>query len=707
VFVDLAPVRDPELLPSAIAGALGVAESAEPVADLLAADLEDKSVLLVLDNLEQLVPELGLVSRLLAAAPRLLVLATSRSPLRLAAEQLYPVPPLALPQHRDGATFEALVANDAVRLFAARARAVDPSFELDQSSVGAVARICERLDGLPLAIELAAARSNLLPPEAMSRRLDQALDLLVGGARDRPARQQTLRATLEWSHGLLAEPESALLARVAVFAGGWTLDAAEAVCSEGSLDVLAALSSLVDESLVRRLPHPGGDARFTMLETVREYATELLSRSGEGEEIRRRHCLHLLARAEAAAAVFTAGDPGDAFFELFDEERDNLRVALAWAAEAGELDLEVRLAAAARWFWVIRGQLSEGRRVFDGILARTVDAPKQLRALALVHGATFPYRQGETCLAGQLWEEALDLYRELGDAEGTARTTAELGAIAAAESDFDRAVAMYEESANLFREQGRTTRLAAAVGNLGAIANMREDRTAAIDYFTEAITLCREIGDNDGLAINLHNIGRTELALGRPDRGRSALTESLALARRLGYREVIAYGLGGLAELALLEDDAERAAATLGASRRLFRRDRRRPRSRGDRDPASDRGRHRQAPRPRACPRALLGGRRRNARGAPRRRRPRRPSSLPPMSDYTIVNLGDVENVAPKFGMPDGMDVRFPRRALGCTTGGVGVEKLGPDTRIPFGHTHSEQEEVYVIAEVVHNWWSD
>jgi predicted ATPase/DNA-binding SARP family transcriptional activator len=570
VFVDLARARNPELLASAIADALGVAEGAGPVEDLLAADLTDKSMLLVLDNLEQLVPDVGLVSRLLTAAPRLLVLATSRSPLRLAAEQLYPVPPLALLEHREGATFEMLVANDAVRLFAARARAVDPSFELDDGNVGAVARICERLDGLPLAIELAAARSNLLPPETMSRRLDQALDLLVGGARDLPARQQTLRATLEWSHGLLADPESTLLARLAAFAGGWTLDAAEAVCGEGSLDVLAALGSLVDESLVRRLPRPGGEARFAMLETIREYATELLARSGEADEIRRRHCLHLLARAEAAADVFTAGDPGDAFFELFDEERDNLRVALAWAAEADEFELEVRLAAAARWYWVIRGQLSEGRRVFDGILARTIGAEKPLRALALVHGATFPYRQGDSRLAGELWAEALDLYRELGDADGTARTTAELGAIAVAEADFDRAVVMYEESVELFREQGRTTRLAAALGNLGAIANMRHDETAAIGYFTESIALCRESGDDDGLAINLHNIARTELALGRPDQGRAALTESLALARRLGYREVIAYCLSGLAELALLEDDAERAATMLGASRRLF-----------------------------------------------------------------------------------------------------------------------------------------
>jgi predicted ATPase/DNA-binding SARP family transcriptional activator len=569
VFVDLSAVRDPALLGPSIAQELGLAEGGTSVRETLAEHLQGRSILLLLDNLEQLVPDVEVVAELLAAAPRLLVLATSRAPLRLAGEHEYPVPPLALPVQ--GAGFEALVANDAVRLFAARARAVDPGFELDDDNAAAVARVCERLDGLPLAIELAAARSKLLPPEAMNKRLDQALDLLVGGAQDLPDRQRTLRATLEWSHGLLDETERTLLARLAVFSGGWTLEAAETVCGEDDLDVLDTLASLVDESLVRGLRRPAGEARFTMLETIREFAVELLETSGEAERVRRRHCEYVLAEVEAAAAAFASNaDPGDAFLGLLDQEHDNLRRALAWAAEAGALELEVRLAAAARWFWVIRGFLSEGRRFFDDIFVRTVDAPKPLRALALAHGATFPYRQGETGLAKQLWQEALDLYRELGDLEGVARITGELGAIAVAESDFDRGIAMYEECAEMFRQQGRTARLAIALGNLGAIANMRGDRTTAVRHLTEAIALTREIGDDDSLAINLHNIARSELALGRPDEGRAALSESITLARRLGYREVLAYCLGGLAELALLEDDAERAATMLGASEHLF-----------------------------------------------------------------------------------------------------------------------------------------
>jgi len=362
-----------------------------------------------------------------------------------------------------------------------------------------------------------------------------------------------------------------LFVRLAVFAGGWTLDAAEAVCGEDGLDVFETLASLVDESLVRPLRRPTGEPRFAMLETIREYAAELLDASGEAEGLHRRHCEYVLAEVEPAAAAFASNaDPGDAFLGLLDQEHDNLRAALTWAAETDELDLEVRLAAAARWFWVIRGFLSEGRRYFDGIFARTVAAPKPLRALALAHGATLPYRQGDTALAKQLWEEALDLYRELGDAEGAARIIGELGAIAVAESDFDRGVAMYEECAEMFREQGRTTRLAIALGNLGAIANMRGDRETAVSHLTEAIALTREIGDDDSLAINLHNIARAEIALGRLDEGRTALSESIGLARRLGYREVLAYCLGGLAELALLEDDATRAATMLGASEHLF-----------------------------------------------------------------------------------------------------------------------------------------
>ena len=572
VFADLAPIRDPALLGSAVVDALGASESGAPVEDVLADYLRDRRVLLVLDNLEQLVPDVELVSRLLATAPRLLVLATSRTPLRLAGEHEYPVPPLELPEPGPQTSFEQLAANDAVRLFAARAGAIDPEFQLDEGNAAAVAEVCARLDGLPLAIELAAARSKLLPPEAMSRRLDRALDLLVGGAQDLPGRQRTLRATLEWSHGLLADGERRLFARLAVFAGGWTLESAEAVCGEDGLDIFETLASLVDESLVRPLRRPTGEPRFGMLETIREFAAELLDASGEKEAVRRRHCEHILARVEEGAAAWHAGaDPNTSLFPILDEEHGNLRAALRWAAAVGELELEVRLAAAARWWWVVRGHLSEGRRFFDDVFEHTVGGPKELRAQALVLGAIFPFRQGETRLAADLLQESLELYRELGDEEGIARSIAELGGVAIANGDLDNAVALYEEAVPLFRRQGHSSRVAASLGNLGTIAHMREDYETAVGYYAEAIELAKATGDIDGAAVNLHNLARSELGAGRVDRGLEALRESLAIARELGYREVIAYCLGGLAEAAMLEAEPERAAVMLGASEQLFR----------------------------------------------------------------------------------------------------------------------------------------
>ncbi len=571
VFVDLAAVHDPALLGSALAQALEISETGEAVEDVLIANLRDRSMLLLLDNLEQLVPDVGLVARLLAAAPRLLVLATSRTPLRLAAEHEYAVPPLAPPELGAGLSFEELTANDAVRLFAARAGAVDPEFQLDDHNAGAVAEVCARLDGLPLAIELAAARSKLLPPETMRRRLDRALEFLVGGAQDLPGRQRTLRATLEWSHGLLSDDEAALFARLAVFAGGWTLEAAEAVCGGNGLDVFETLASLVDKSLVRPLRRPTGEPRFAMLETIREYAAELLEASGEAEPLRRRHCEDILTRAEDAKADWDAGvDPQESLFRVLDPDLDNLHAALAWAADAGEIELEVRLAVAARWYWVLKGHLAEGRRFFDGIFARSVDAPKELRALALVHGAIFPFRRGENTLAAAWLQESLDLYRELEDEDGIARAIAELGGVAIAEQDLDRAAALYDEAVPLFRSQGQLSRLAASLGNLGTIAHMRGDLDTAVRYYTEAIEASRAAGDDDGTAVNLHNLGRSELATGRLEEGREALRESLAIGRRLGYREVIAYCVGGFAEAAMLEGDTARAAVLLGACEGLF-----------------------------------------------------------------------------------------------------------------------------------------
>jgi tetratricopeptide (TPR) repeat protein len=313
-----------------------------------------------------------------------------------------------------------------------------------------------------------------------------------------------------------------------------------------------------------------------MLETIREYAAELLEASGEAEPIRRRHCEHILGRAEAGTAAWTAGaDPQESLFRILEEEHDNLRAALEWAAAAGELELEVRLAVAARWYWVVLGHLSEGRRFYDGIFERTVGAPDELRARALVHGAIFPSRQGDLATAEKLLQESLDLYRALGDEQEIARATAELGGIAIARMDLDRAETLYEECIPLLQAQLPSNplaagRLATAFGNLGTIAHMRGDPAGAVGRYREALDVLRMTSDHDAVAVNLHNLGRSELALGHTREGYEALCESLAIARRLGYREVIAYILGGFAEVAMIEGDAQRAANLLGASEQLF-----------------------------------------------------------------------------------------------------------------------------------------
>jgi predicted ATPase/DNA-binding SARP family transcriptional activator len=565
VFVDLAPIRDPGLLATTIAHAVGIEDSGESLEEQLVAHLKDRSLLLLLDNLEQLLPDVTLVSKLLASAPRLLVLATSRAPLRLSGEHVYAVPPLAAPQSAVQASFEELSANEAVRLFVARAQAADPSFELSDENIQSVAEICGRLDGLPLAIELAAARVRLVPPDIGG---GKSLDVLTDGARDLPARHQTLRATLEWSHDLLDAEARMLFPRLAVFAGGWTLAAAGSVCMDDGADPLESLSSLVDGNLVRRVSRAGAP-RFGMLETIREYAGELLAASGELAAVRRRHADYIVELAEAAnEQIMTSPEP-DAAYDLFEEEHDNLRAALEWAAESDEPELEVRLAVAARWFWIVRGHLGEGRRVFERILARA-DLPRPSRAAALGYGASFPFRQGDLALAKTLWTEGLDLYRELDDADGIGRCIGELGGVAIAEGDLDRAIELYEEATGLYREQGNKQRLGTALANLGAIANLNKQPEVAVEYFEQAIELGRELGALDEIAISQHNRARSLIALERLDEARAALDESISLGLRLGYREVLAYCLGGLAELAMERDDAEEAALMLGAAQSQF-----------------------------------------------------------------------------------------------------------------------------------------
>jgi predicted ATPase/DNA-binding winged helix-turn-helix (wHTH) protein len=555
-FVDLSTIRAGDAMLPAIAHALETGEAAEPLSVL-----RDRSLLLVLDNLEQIDDATGAILSLLDAAPRVRILATSRMPLRLSAEREYHVPPLPVPGN--AASFEELVANDAVRLFASRAQAVDPEFALTDANVGHVASVCRRLDGLPLAIELAAARTRVLPPAAIESRLARALELLVAGARDRPARQQTLRATLDWSYDLLTLGERQLLADVSVFAGGWTLADADAVIGrDTSLD----LEGLIESGLVRRRGTPD-EPRFVLLETIREYAAEKL---GEAPELHRAHALHVTEFAERAWADIRAGGEAEAAgHETLGREHDNVLAAVDWADATGDFELELRIAAAARWYWLVRGHLHEGRRVFERLLTRT-EGSLALHAQSLVLGATFPWRLGEVAEAKHQWEKALTLFRELGDDENVARSIAELGAVAVSEDDLDRAVALYEEAAALFEVLGQTVRLAIALANLAAIAAQRDDPVSALAYGERAIALQRELGDQDGISVSLANIARVRLAVGDETGAGRDLHEALSIGKQLKYRMVLAHALGAAGEIAVRAGDAARATRLVGAAQQAF-----------------------------------------------------------------------------------------------------------------------------------------
>ena len=367
-FVALATITDPELVPSTIAGPLGVKESAEqPLIESLKSYLQEKHLLLVLDNFEQVVQEAPVVGELVAACPKLKALATSRTPLRLYSEQEYPIPPLALPDPKLLPPVKVLTQYEAVRLFVERARAVKADFSVTNENAPAVAEICARLDGLPLAIELAGARIRMLSPQAMLTRLGNRLKLLKGGARDLPTRQQTLRGAIDWSYDLLEEEEKTLFGRLSVFSGGRTLEAIEEICDpEGDLDALEGVESLLQKSLLRREEGVGGESRFVMLETVHEYARERLEASDEAEETRRLHAEYFLALAEEAEPELSGADQL-ACLERLEAEHDNLRAALSWSLEK-EPETALRLAGALARFWEMRARFLEGSSWLEAAL---------------------------------------------------------------------------------------------------------------------------------------------------------------------------------------------------------------------------------------------------------------------------------------------------------------------------------------------------
>jgi len=416
-FAQLATLTEAELFLPAVAETLGVRETGEiPIDKSLKEYLSERRMLLLLDNFEQVLGAAPEVTEVLAGAPGMKVLATSRTSLRLYGEHVFPVPPLRMPDLKSPPPLERLTQYEAVGLFVERARALKPDFKVTNESAPAVAEICVRLDGLPLAIELAAARITMLPPRAMLQRLGSRLKLLTGGARDLPERQRTLRATIEWSHALLNEGEQVLFGRLAVFSGGRTLEAIEAICdAEGDLPVEAfeGVSSLLDKSLLRQEEGPGGQPRFVMLETIHEFAREKLGESAEAEQIKRVHAQYFLTLAEEAYPELKGSHQLE-WLERLEAEHDNMRAALSWALERKEEEVSLRLGGALWWFWSVRGYYSEGRRWLEEALAIDGHVSPEVRAMALAGAGALASEQGDLDRAQEAYEEGLELLEHEG-----------------------------------------------------------------------------------------------------------------------------------------------------------------------------------------------------------------------------------------------------------------------------------------------------
>jgi predicted ATPase/DNA-binding SARP family transcriptional activator len=566
-FVDLSPVRAPALLVPTIAQTLGVPEGGVPLADALAEHLRELRILLVLDNLEQLLDGVTTISALLAAAPRLLVLATSREPLRLYGEHRYVVPSLAAPNQDDARDVGMLAANDAVRLFLARARAVDAEFTLTDENGPPVAEICRRLDGLPLAIELAAARADVLPPVAMARELGTSLDLLTEGARDLPPRQQTLRATIDWSHELLAEPEQAFFAPLGVFAAGWTLAAAAAVCDASPDTSQAILASLIAKNLVRSEGDWHGEQRYAMLETIRGYSRERLRASGASDEHARRHADFFLEFAEEVDTTVRAGgvDPVP-LLDRIEREHDNLRAALDHLHGQEDVSRELRLASALQYYWVVRGHHSEGRARLEQALSRERPGDPRLLAKVLASAGRIAYRQGDFEQARHRYTESLAAAREAADDSAIGQALSDLGGIAREADDHSRAEQLYADGADALRRAGNIVRLGTVLNNSAVLCLERDEIARARELAEEALALQDESGDKEGRIFTVFTLGRIALGEGRLDEAARRLHESLTLAREVGYRDVSAYCLLAIAELMLRRGDANLAARLGGAA---------------------------------------------------------------------------------------------------------------------------------------------
>lgn len=613
-FVSLAPVKSSDLVVSTVAQTLGLKEVGErPLLERLKTYLRDKRLLLFLDNFEHVAGAAPVVTELLTACPGLKALVTSRAVLRLSGEHECPIPPLQLPDSMDLPDLEELGDSESVALFVERARAARPDFELTGQNARAVAEICTRLDGLPLAIELAAARVKLLPPETMLARLEHTLPLLTGGWLDMPARQRTLRSTLRWSHELLDEGEQRLFRRLSVFAGGSTLQAAEAVCDTVDYPLpgaLEKLEGLIDKSMLRREEEVDTDKpRFAMLETIQEYASERLKSSGEEEAIRRAHAGYFRALAEEADPKLTTAEQV-AWLGRLEVDHNNLRAALRHLVDRGEAEEALRLAGALWRFWYLRGHLTEGRRWLEETLSPSRGASAALRAKALGGlgylswsqgdfgqakalfeeslalsrregerreaaaalnglGRVASYARGDHATARTFYEEALTIHRDLDDKWGVAKSLYFSGVAAAFQEDHAAAHPLLEEALEAFREVGDREGIADSVGVMGMMALSRGDHEEARSLVEEARTIMESLEDRPGIIKALCVLGDISLNQGKPGAAHDLYERALAILKDLEDEWWIAWCLEGVAGVAAVQGQPARAARLFGAAQAL------------------------------------------------------------------------------------------------------------------------------------------
>ena len=575
-FVPLSPLNDPGLIASVIVQTLGMrgAGGQSPL-EILKENLQDPlcaPTLLLLDNFEHLVQAAPIVAELLVMGPNLKILVTSRAALHVYGEHEFPVPPLALPDPRSMPPVEVLSQYPAVALFVQRAVAAKPDFALNRENAPAVIEICARLDGLPLAIELAAARIKVLSPSSMLTRLASRLQLLTGGARDLPQRQQTLRAAMDWGYDLLSAAEQKLFRRLSVFAGGCNLEGAEAVCDtkgDLDLDLLDGMASMVDKSLAQQVQPAKGESRFVMLETIREYALEKLAASGEEALTKRAHAAYCLVLAEEATEQ--GGAEGTEWLGRFACEHDNFRAGLEWLTETGDAEWGLRLGAALFRFWEMREYLAEGRGRLGKLLQLAgAVAPTKARGRALFAAGVLAGEQGDYASADGLLGESLDIARQLRDQQGAAVSLNALAVIARGRGDVPVARSLFEESLALWRELGDRKAVARSLSNLANVVKLQGDNARARSLYAECLAIFQGLGDRTGVAWSINYQGDVARDQGDSAAAQTLYEQGLEIFRELSDRWGIAGTLADLGSLAMEQRDYPTARSLYRESIRNF-----------------------------------------------------------------------------------------------------------------------------------------